>query len=103
MKKLIIALFIVCFIVTPAFAGHHHHRHHNRDFAVGLILGAATGAIIVGNHGHHRHYRESRWYYQQSRYPQYRRYRPMPYAGVCQDFPVRNQWGEIIRIDTYCR
>lgn len=108
MKKLLIAILIVCFMASTAFAG-----HHGRNFAIGMMLGAVTSAIII-NHNRPVHYETHYytntaprgWYYQQSRYPQ-RHYRHhhhhRSYARVCQNFPVRNQWGDIVRVDTYCK
>ena len=110
MKRIAIALILIATLfATTACAG-----HRSRD----VVLGAVIGGFVVGiaNHVHshgHGHggptvvnnYYETvpqGWYQTQRPIRTYNEYYP-PYQGICQNYPVRDAWGNLIRVETYCR
>lgn len=108
MKRIAFALILIMTLfTTTAYAG--------RD----ILLGAVIGGVVVGiangvrDHGHNHHgggatvvnnYYEAvpRGWYESHRHVEQR---PVynTYQGICQNYPVRDAWGNITSVETYCR
>ena len=69
-----------------------------RDNSRGAGRGYGNYYDRGGQYNGRGNYPNRQGFYTESTYPQYQ-----GYQGICQNYPVRDGYGRVIRVDTYCK